>query len=517
MHTGPLTHERARELAVAALDFDLSPDEWRRLDDHLAGCDACSRFAAATRRDQARLAALPQREAPPHIHEALRKAEDKRRDRTRPLLVLAAAGMAGALAFATLGGGTRPEPVVTPIAASQTAPVALATASAAEPSATPAASARPSRPPSPTPTITPADLLAWTQVPSQPSFAGPYGDMEAVVATGDRLVAVGDACGPTLPDCHVAIWTSEDGQAWTRVPDGRQFDAGTWTPLRQGELTDVIATRDGLVAVGRSRNDGGRQAAVYRSDDGLHWRRSRDEASFQQGTMEGITETPDGFVAVGNMLKDTEAHASAWTSPDGLAWVRTTGDGAAFDVGGVGTLLDGRAHGGMIDVVWTGSRVVAIGNVCDPAGGSCRGVAWTSGDGRSWTREADELAGNPYSLTVRDGRLVAVGDDGAGRARSWISDDNGSTWRSGRPLPAPFGCFDAVVGTPGGLVASIATPDLTTAVAVSSDGRSWQVVADPATLGAGVINGLGWDPVRGQVVGVGWDGRTPTAAVWLGR
>ena len=514
-----MTHERARELALAAIDFDLSADEWRQLDEHLATCDACSKFAAATRRDQARLAALPQRETPPHIHDALRRAEEQRRDRTRPLLVLAAAGMAGALAFATLGGGSRPEPTETPIAASQP-PIAFVTTSPEPPSESPEApstSAVPSPSLAPTPSTTPAELLAWAPVPSQQSFADPYGDMEAVVATGDRLVAVGDGCGPSLPECHMAIWTSDDGETWQRVPDSRQFDAGTYTPSRQGELTDVVATDDGLVAVGRSREDGLRRAAVFRSDDGVRWTRSRDEASFQLGTMEAIAATPRGVVAVGNMLEGTEAHASAWTSPDGLAWVRTTGNGVAFDVGGMGTFSDGRGRGGMIDVAWTGNRVVAIGSACEPGGGGCRGIAWTSDDGRSWTREADELDGNPYSMTVRDGRLVAVGDDGAGHPRSWISGDDGSTWKSGRPMSEVLGNFDAVVDTPGALVGSIATPSLTTAVAVSTDGRSWQVVADPASLGAGVINGLGWDPVRGQVVGVGWDGRTPAAAVWVGR
>ena len=117
----------------------------------------------------------------------------------------------------------------------------------------------------------------------------------------------------------------------------------------------------------------------------------------------------------------------------------------------------------MIDVVWTGNRVVAIGSACEPAGGGCRGIAWTSDDGRSWNREADELEGTPYSMAMRGGRLVAVGDDGAGHPRSWISDDDGSTWRSGRPLAAILGNFDAVIDTPGGLVGSIATPDLTTA------------------------------------------------------
>ena len=193
----------------------------------------------------------------------------------------------------------------------------------------------------------------------------------------------------------MAIWTSVDGATWERVPDSRQFEAGAYTPMRQGELTDVIANGDGFVAVGRSLKDLVRRAAVFRSDDGLRWTRSRDEASFQLGTMEAIMATPTGFVAVGNVLDGIDGHASAWTSPDGLAWVRTTGNGAAFDIGGHGTFSDGRERGGMIDVAWTGNRVVAIGTTCEPAGGGCRGVAWTSDDGRSWTREADELEGTP--------------------------------------------------------------------------------------------------------------------------
>ena len=112
---------------------------------------------------------------------------------------------------------------------------------------------------------------------------------------------------------------------------------------------------------------------------------------------------------------------------------------------------------------------------------------------------------------------MAVGDDGAGHPLSWISADDGDTWLPGRPVSGFLGNFSSVVATPSGLVAAIATTDLTSAVATSTDGLSWQVVADPGALGPGIVNGLAWDPVRSLAIGVGWDGQTPAAAVWLGR
>ena len=513
VHTGPLTHERARELATNAIDFDLSTAEWEQLDGHLATCEPCRRFAAATRRDQARLAALPQREPPPKIYEALRRAEATRRDRTRPLLVLAAAGMAGALAFATLGGGAQPKPAESPIMSAPDASVAIVTRS---PTPAPSAPAATAEPPSASPTEPPRLPVDWAAVETQPSFHDPFGVMEAVAA-GQRLVAVGDGCSVSLPQCHVAIWTSEDGETWERVPDDPKFHAGPYTPARRGELTDVVATDAGFLAVGRSREGDTRRAVVFWSNDGLRWTRSRDDASLLLGTFEAAVETPSGFVAVGNVLEDRIAHASAWMSPDGLAWVRTTGDGAAFAVGNGGTYSDGRMNGGMIDVVWTGTRIVAIGSACSLDGTGCRGVAWASGRGQAWARQDGDLTGTPYSMVATAEGLVAVGDDGAGHPLSWISADDGDTWLPGRPVSGYLGNFSAVAATPSGLVATIATTDLTSAVATSTDGLSWQIVADPGALGQGVVNGLAWDPVRSLAIGVGWDGQTPAAAVWLGR
>ena len=88
--------------------------------------------------------------------------------------------------------------------------------------------------------------------------------------------------------------------------------------------------------------------------------------------------------------------------------------------------------------------------------------------------------------------------------------------RNIQPRPVGFK-FHAVLVVNSAHLASIASPDLTSAIAVSGNGRSWEIVADPDTLGRGVINGLTWDPVRQQAIGVGWDGQTPAAVIWVGR
>ena len=112
--------------------------------------------------------------------------------------------------------------------------------------------------------------------------------------------------------------------------------------------------------------------------------------------------------------------------------------------------------------------------------------------------------------------LVAAGDDGNGHPVSWTSTD-GADWTAGRPVSGVTGNFDAIIATPSGFAGSMVAADGASTIATSTDGRSWQVVADRGVLGEGAINGLAWDPVRGIAIGVGWDGRTPAAAVWTGR
>lgn len=79
-------HARARELAAASLDFALEPAEQRELDEHLSACDACRRYTLELREDATLLAALPERDAPEHVRQAV--ADGRRRDSTRPFRTL---------------------------------------------------------------------------------------------------------------------------------------------------------------------------------------------------------------------------------------------------------------------------------------------------------------------------------------------------------------------------------------------------------------------------------------------
>ena len=53
------SHERFLELAAAAIDFELEPEERAELDRHLAECDSCRRTAEAFRDDAATIAYGP--------------------------------------------------------------------------------------------------------------------------------------------------------------------------------------------------------------------------------------------------------------------------------------------------------------------------------------------------------------------------------------------------------------------------------------------------------------------------
>ena len=193
---------------------------------------------------------------------------------------------------------------------------------------------------------TSVDGVTWTRVPHDEAvFGGPgWQAMEGVAAGGPGLVAVGyDAS-----DRGAAVWTSDDGLAWTQAP----YDAAVFGSL---QLESVAAAVPGLVAVGSDSSGGDPDAAVITSADGLVWRRvPHDESIFGgpswQG-MYGVAATGFGVVAVGHDRSGDDWDAVAWTSADGLAWARARSDG------GFGGWYDQ----GMYCVTAGGPGVVAVG------------------------------------------------------------------------------------------------------------------------------------------------------------
>lgn len=184
-----------------------------------------------------------------------------------------------------------------------------------------------------------SDGLTWELVPDPDGvFSGP-GDgssvvaadeaMEAVVAGNGLIVAVGSAHE------DAAVWLSADGLSWQRVPHEDEIFGG---PSGQW-MHDVVYTGERFVAVGTDLNrvetgDGLMRGAVWTSEDGFTWSRvpSTTEVFGGEGSNTGalfiwtVTTTDGGLVAAGT----SPAKMALWTSDSGLVWQRVWDESAPF-------------------------------------------------------------------------------------------------------------------------------------------------------------------------------------------
>ena len=133
-----------------------------------------------------------------------------------------------------------------------------------------------------------AEPDAWSRVWLEPPPRS--GSVLAITAGGPGLVAVGY-------DELAAAWTSSNGRTWSHVP-GKE--------LGPGEIFDVTTGGPGLVAVGTEYNEvtpvpgaDPFHAAVWTSEDGLAWSRAPDDPVFRDSLMQAVTAGGPGLVAVG--------------------------------------------------------------------------------------------------------------------------------------------------------------------------------------------------------------------------
>ena len=129
-----------------------------------------------------------------------------------------------------------------------------------------------------------------------------------VVVGGPGFVAVGgDNFAGSDDEARGAVWTSPDGQSWSRVPDDAQVFGSRQAEGGFVNLQGVAAAEDGrLVAVGVDVQDDGLVVGVaLRSADGVSWTRApHDEAVFASESSDtviaDVVAGGRGFVAVGS-------------------------------------------------------------------------------------------------------------------------------------------------------------------------------------------------------------------------
>jgi len=223
------------------------------------------------------------------------------------------------------------------------------------------------------------------------------GQVFAVATSGDRQVAVG-----------YGIWSSSDGHTWTPATM-----PGYGTGLDGSVVNDVVAHDGYFVAVGTGSDQ---QAAIWNSNDGTNWTRSRSAAlqppapTVPQGvimnrsSVTSIAYTTHGFVAVGRVLQGGYGPL-VWNSSDGTHWRQVAGPSELQ--------RSGPADGGLRAITARGSTVLVAG----------QRTIWRTNDLKHWHAAVIDGA-NLTTLAVEHRAVLAAGTSGTG------PDGSPTIWRS---------------------------------------------------------------------------------------
>jgi actin-like ATPase involved in cell morphogenesis len=173
----------------------------------------------------------------------------------------------------------------------------------------------------------------WTRQPKAVAGAHP-GAMLGVRSLPNGAIAVGwtaGADGARQP----AFWRSTDNGASWNLLAPPQDDPGT-----TGEVRDLVTARDGtMIAVGFAspRGSGALEGAVWKSNDGLTWTRVPSVNGFTGASPSRVIEDgAGGFLAIGKSTDDQSP--ALWSSTDdGAQWSQRSAD---FDTQGLVAWID---------------------------------------------------------------------------------------------------------------------------------------------------------------------------------
>ena len=334
----------------------------------------------------------------------------------------------------TLGCGGGDDGAITDPTASPATPTSTASPDTASPAPTstpetvpdptPTATSQPAPTPEPTPTATPepvpVDELAWEWLPSPANGIPLDVGITGLFRVDDRLLATGE-----IENIGGVMFLSDDGVTWEPASDGA---FGGHSPVA------VAAGGPGLVAVGTeilfdANGDQVNDAIVWVSADGRDWERVTDPDLTGPGRQEVFTviATQVGLIASGWGIDDFSARDEdfmVWLSTDGRDWERVTMGLQAAGQQRVGLDPEINRHS-----IAARDTIVIVGRQQLPGAPNLSPAIWVSNDGTTWepaTGAPLSEQGELNSISANDNLFVAVGSDGKD-ALVLISSD-GRTW-----------------------------------------------------------------------------------------
>jgi hypothetical protein len=132
--------------------------------------------------------------------------------------------------------------------------------------------------------------------------------MNGVAAGPSGLVAVGNDAGSTMG----LSWSSPDGEAWSRaVADPAMGNGGSRIQVQ------AVAWAESEFVAGGHRNFGTQRGTVviWTSADGQAWSRAPESVALGEGKLFGIAARGDRVIAVGSVGAPDYYLPTVWLSP----------------------------------------------------------------------------------------------------------------------------------------------------------------------------------------------------------
>lgn len=212
----------------------------------------------------------------------------------------------------------------------------------------------------------------------------------AIVTNGEQAVVFGAMLRQQLGDSWGAIWTSQDGRTWDRVPhDPALFGltSGGSTYMR-----DATFGGPGFVAVGWNERN---EPASWASPDGTTWQRSEYIAT-EDVFLDAVAANESTVVAIGHMGERSEP--AIFVSEDGLTWM------PAFPAQGMRLTPERRPR-----VITSGDTFLALVN-----------GLWRSTDGFEWEVVTELMPTDFFEAQIAFGSLGTAAISHGGRAVSLL-------------------------------------------------------------------------------------------------